>query len=267
MKKLQNLYVASFSGGKDSLAMVLKLISTEYPLDVVLFYDTGKEFDCIYRIAEKVAELCKAHGIQFAHLKSEQSFDYLAFEKPIQCRNGSCKKGYSWCGGSCRWATSKKLEAIQAYYNSLPENVVVVEYVGIAADEVERIEEVRKKRFDGKIKLYPLIEWNMTEAQCKQYCYVEGYDWKVDEGMGEVDLYQILKRVSCWCCGNKNLEELKNIFRYLPKTWEKLKEMQRRTCIPFYIGKWTIFDLEERFKVEGMRYNLFDFAEENNIEL
>ena len=34
-------YIASCSFGKDSLAMVLRLIEEKYPLDEVIFYDTG----------------------------------------------------------------------------------------------------------------------------------------------------------------------------------------------------------------------------------
>lgn len=42
-------YIASCSGGKDSVAMVLGLIEKEFPLDCVVMVDLGKEFDCIYR--------------------------------------------------------------------------------------------------------------------------------------------------------------------------------------------------------------------------
>ena len=266
MKK-KTLYIASFSGGKDSLAMVLKLIKMKWILDIVLFYDTGKEFSCVYKIVEQIKSLCEEKGIEFVHLKPDMDFDYVAFEKPVDCLDGSKKIGYSWCGGRCRWATAMKLDAISKYYATLGEDYFIVEYVGIAADEKERAESKRLQRYDGKAKIYPLIEWNMSEAECKQYCYSEGYNWEVDEGRGKVDLYQILKRVSCWCCGNKNLEELRNIFKYLPVTWEKLKEMQRRTCMPFYDGKWTIFDLEKRFEVEGIGYDLFDFAREQHIDM
>lgn len=37
-------YVASVSFGKDSLAMLLVLIEENWPLDEVIFYDTGMEF-------------------------------------------------------------------------------------------------------------------------------------------------------------------------------------------------------------------------------
>ena len=34
----------------------------------------------------------------------------------------------------------------------------------------------------------------------------------------DVRLYDILDRVSCWCCKNKNRKELKAIYQYLPTT-------------------------------------------------
>ena len=37
-------YIASCSFGKDSLAMLLTLIAKGYPLNEVVFYDTGMEF-------------------------------------------------------------------------------------------------------------------------------------------------------------------------------------------------------------------------------
>ena len=41
-------HIASVSWGKDSLAMLLTLIAKGYPLDEVVFYDTGMEFQAIY---------------------------------------------------------------------------------------------------------------------------------------------------------------------------------------------------------------------------
>jgi len=43
-------YIASVSFGKDSLAMLLRLIEEKKPLDEVVFYNTGMEFKCIYKI-------------------------------------------------------------------------------------------------------------------------------------------------------------------------------------------------------------------------
>ena len=40
-------YIASVSFGKDSLAMLLRLIEENKPLDEVVLYDTGMEFEAI----------------------------------------------------------------------------------------------------------------------------------------------------------------------------------------------------------------------------
>lgn len=59
-----------------------------------------------------------------------------------------------------------------------------------------------------------------------------------------------LDRVSCWCCRNKNIKELKNIYMYLPEYWQKLRGIQSRIDTPFKGEGKSIFDLEERFKKE-----------------
>ena len=65
--------------------------------------------------------------------------------------------------------------------------------------------------------------------------------------------YEILDRVSCWCCTNKNMGELRNIYRYLPEYWDRLKELQRKTCRPMKGDGKSVFDLETRFKLEDAR--------------
>lgn len=58
----------------------------------------------------------------------------------------------------------------------------------------------------------------MSEKDCLQYCYENGWSWQ-ENGY---ELYVLLDRVSCWCCGNKNQKELRNIYEKLPGYWDKL---------------------------------------------
>lgn len=228
-------YIASVSFGKDSLAMLLRLIEENFPLDEVVFYDTGMEFQCIYNIRNKIIPLLEEHNIKFVELKPKEPFEYTMFDKPVKKRNGEMSKGYSWCGGRCRWGTTEKLKAIEKYAKDC------YEYVGIATDEPLRLNKERKGN-----KLFPLAYWNMTEKDCLKYCYDKGFNW-LEDG---IELYSILDRVSCWCCCNKNLKELKNYYKYLPKYWNKLKDMQSKLDRPMKYNKYTVFDLEERFKKE-----------------
>ena len=41
-------YVVSLSGGKDSTAMLLRLLEEKRPVDLILFCDTGLEFPQMY---------------------------------------------------------------------------------------------------------------------------------------------------------------------------------------------------------------------------
>lgn len=70
-------YMASVSFGKDSLAMLLKLIETEKPLDEVIFYNTGMEFECVYHIRDRVIELLKQHNITYTELHPDEPFCIL----------------------------------------------------------------------------------------------------------------------------------------------------------------------------------------------
>ena len=65
-KDLQSKYdIASVSWGKDSLAMLLLLIDKGYPLDEVVFYDTGMEFQAIYNTQDKMLPVLESLGIKF----------------------------------------------------------------------------------------------------------------------------------------------------------------------------------------------------------
>lgn len=139
--------------------------------------------------------------------------------------------------------TSGKLSAIRNHYKEYYPGEEIIEYVGIAVDEPERINNNPRGNI---IKKYPLVDWNMTEEDCLTYCYNRGWNWE-ENG---VELYDILDRVSCYICQNKNLKELKNIYRYLPEYWQRLRGFQSRIDTPFKGKGKSIFDLEERFKKE-----------------
>lgn len=245
------IHIASCSFGKDSLATVLRLIEEGKPLDEVVFYNTGVEFDCIYEIRNRVVDILKDKNIKYTELSPDNHFLYYMMVKPIRYRNQEGKDhpyhyGFQWCGQrGIRWGTSLKTKAMKDYYKSAYGNEQVYEYVGIAADEPSRIK-------DDPFKLYPLVEWGMTEKDCLDYCHSKGFYWmeKGCNGNDSIELYDVLDRVSCWCCGYKNLKELKNIYIYLPEYWERLRGLQSRLSMPMKGEGKSVFDLEERFKKE-----------------
>ena len=236
-------YMASCSFGKDSLAMVLRLIEENKPLDEVVFYDTGMEFQAIYNVRDRLFPLLAENGIKYTELKPKRPFLWSMLEEPHKGKHdGIIRYGYGWCGGMCRWGTHEKLVAIDRYAESIGAKC----YVGIASDEQARIEKERKP-----YKIMPLVGWQMTEKDCLDYCYSMGWNW-MENG---IDLYSILDRVSCWCCCNKNKKELYNIYRYLPKYWERLKDLQskidrpmKKFCNKKHGEYGNVFDMEKVFE-------------------
>ena len=67
----EKLYIVSLSGGKDSTAMLLRLIEEKRPIDRILFCDTGLEFPQMYDHLNKLEQYI---GRKITRLKAEYSF-------------------------------------------------------------------------------------------------------------------------------------------------------------------------------------------------
>ena len=152
-------YIASCSFGKDSLAMVLRLIAENKPLDEVVYWNNGMDFDCIYSIRDKLKPILEQKGIKFTELKPKNEFLYDMLEKPVCKGKPNEHKGYAWCGGVCRWGTKEKIIEIDKYCKNS------YQYIGIAYDEPQRLAKERNPN-----KIFPLADWKMTEKDCLEYC-------------------------------------------------------------------------------------------------
>jgi 3'-phosphoadenosine 5'-phosphosulfate sulfotransferase (PAPS reductase)/FAD synthetase len=230
--------------------MVLYMLEHHLPLDEVMFYDTGMEFEAIYRIRDKLLPILAARGVRYTELSPPAPFLFDMLERPVESKQNGFHLGYGWCGGRCRWGTTRKQQTLDAYN----EGAAAV-YIGFAADEPHRIQGLSPP------KCAPLAEWGLSESDCLAYCRERGFRWlqasPAAEG-GYIDLYDILDRVSCWCCANKNRRELKNIYTYLPDYWARLKALQSKLERPMkrYTNKMygaygRVEQLEEVFKGEA----------------
>lgn len=228
------LHVVSLSGGKDSTAMLLRMLEEGMPVDVILFCDTGLEFDGMYHHIDKLE---KYIGMPITRLKSPYKFDYLFFEHMPKRKNPELlgRKGYSWAGPRNRWCTAMlKIRIIDKFIRGLSKEYEVVQYIGIAADEAERARDFK----------YPLIEWGMTEADCLAYCKERGFDWD--------GLYDIFNRVSCWCCPLQSFDELRKLRKHFPDLWERLRYMDKHTWRKF-LKNYSVEQLDIRFDFEEER--------------
>ncbi len=216
--------------------MIIKMLEKGYRIDEAICIDTGMEFKSMY--------------IHLKHLQRDTQVPItrLTFDKPFlyymldhEKRNGA--KGYKWCGRMCRWGTTLKQQIFSRYIKEKYKNKII-EYQGIAADEPERLLKNQNKKWEVK---YPLAEWEMTEKDALAYCYQKGYSWD--------GLYNHFDRVSCWCCWNKNLKELKAMYHYYNNMWQDLKSLESKIGISFK-DNYSLDQLEARFKREGIQMRL-----------
>ena len=239
--------IVSFSGGKDSTAMLLRMMELKEPIDEVISCDTYKEFPQMYEHIERIKRLVESNGIKFTQLRNPLSFDYWLLEHKPNRRNPDKFReqygdvsGYSWATSRVRWCTTiLKTQVIDKYLKELKEQFNVVECVGIAADETKRI-----NRENNQAKRLPLVEWGWSEADCLNYCYALGYDWG--------GLYNYFDRVSCWCCPLQSLDDLRNLRTHFPQLWDELKDMDKRTWRKFR-ADYSVEELDIRFKFEEQK--------------
>jgi 3'-phosphoadenosine 5'-phosphosulfate sulfotransferase (PAPS reductase)/FAD synthetase len=242
MKKPE-YHVASFSGGKDSTAMVLRMIERGDHLDEVMFCDTTMEHPVMLRHVEKVKQVIEEAGIKFTTLRSERDFEYYLTTHPAKNRKPTSTyyglPGYGWPGNQSRWCTRNlKISLIDSHLSELRETHEVIQYLGIAADEDYRLERETNQNPNHR---HPLRDWGWTEADAMQYCRGKGYDW---EG-----LYEIYNRVSCWCCPLSTYDELRNTRKHFPDLWDRLLDLDRRQFKPFAHG-YSVADFDRRFALE-----------------
>ena len=225
-------HIVSFSGGKDSTAMLMMMIERGMQIDEIINCDTGMEFPGMYEHIKKVGNYI---GREITILKHDYSFEYLMYYKQVVKGRRGGQAGYGWPGFGVRWCTGfLKIKLIDKYLRNKYKDSNIFEYIGIAADEPKRI----------KDKIYPLYSWGIEEKEALKYCYDLGFDWG--------GLYEDFKRVSCWCCPLQPLSELRVLRRNYPELWSELLDMDRKAYNQFR-PDYSVEQLEERFANEDLQ--------------
>lgn len=114
----------------------------------------------------------------------------------------------------------------------------IVQYLGIAADEPERIVKHDKPGFK-----MPLVEIGWDEAFCRQWC----------EGNGLLSpIYTSATRGGCWFCHNQGVDQLRQLRHNYPELWALLLKWDRDSPVSFHADGKTVHDFDLRFCAEDL---------------
>ncbi len=193
-------YIATISGGKDSVTMCDLLLKNGYPVDYILFNDTTNEYDLMYDYIEKLKNYFSIRfGKEIITTIPIRNFKDSVLRKVKRSktphRNGQYV-GLPVASGKamCHLRKTLKINPTDKWIRKNIKEPYQV-YIGYTIDEANRA-------VKSDINIYPLIEYfNMGEKDCKQYL--------VDNEMENI-LYRFLNRTGCKWCRYKDERSCKN---------------------------------------------------------
>ena len=100
-----------------------------WPMDILLFVDTGLEFPQMYEHIDKLEQYLQ---FPIMRLKPPHTFEYLFYEYAPPRKNPALEglPGLSWPGPQCRWCTARlKTRIIDRYLRELKKEFEVVQYI------------------------------------------------------------------------------------------------------------------------------------------
>lgn len=145
-------YVVSYGGGINSTAMIVYLVKNKFPLDYVVFSDTGNEMPETYEYLKIIQKYLMKKRIPFKIVKVRNNTSLSD-----RCLKRKVIPSQIW-----RWCTrDMKVTPIHAFYRKL--HAHIYQYMGIDYDEVHRM---KPAKVDYVTNLYPLIDYKIGREEC-----------------------------------------------------------------------------------------------------
>ncbi|WP_407399644.1 hypothetical protein [Treponema sp.] len=117
------------------------------------------------------------------------------------------------------------------------QKINIVHYIGIAADEPERI----KRHIIKDDKIMPLVQIDWDEDLC-------GLEAQYLDMLSPT--YNGATRDGCFFCHNQGVGQLRNLRHNFPELWEKLLKLDNDSPITFHVDGHTVHDFDRRFALE-----------------
>lgn len=214
------LHIAGVSGGKDSVAQLIVAKEHNEPLDEavyceVMFSDTisgelPEHRDFIYLKVKPFVE--DVLQVPFVILRSKKN--YLDVFNHVISRGERAGKIHGFAIPSmCAINRDCKIPPITKYWKS--KGTDVVQYVGIAADEPERLERLR-----GTNQISLLEKYGITERQAFDICREHGL---------LSPIYAFAQRNGCWFCPNCQDDEWAHMIYEHEELFDLLVDLELNT--------------------------------------
>lgn len=209
-------YIASFSGGKDSMATILLCFMQKLPLDRVVYcrvlYDNelSAEFPEHEQFLEKHAfPYIRAMGYKLDIVVPEKTYLDIFFETRQRGKYAGLglSNGFPMAG-RCYVQERCKLRSLRKYFKQHPD---CVQYVGFTADETERLARL------GNNQRSLLAEHNITQFEAKMLCHQHNM---------LSPIYNWTSRNGCWFCPSMGKSQLHRLFFSYPELADKLCDLE-----------------------------------------
>lgn len=253
-------HIASCSGGKDSIATVILAHEHNEPLDMIIFAEvmfdeniSGELPEHIEFIKNKAFPLFESWGYKTKILHADKTymdnFNRIARRSKVPERNGK-RYGFPMVG-KCLMNDLCKVGPIRNFLKSQKE---IVQYIGIAIDEPERLARVK---ISDVPKMSLLEKYNYTEQMsfdlCKRYDLLS-------------PIYDFAPRGGCWFCPNARKGELRYLYNNHRDLFDKLVELEKEPNLIGYcwntLTKTKITDIGKNFRLEDCQMTIFDWLKE-----
>lgn len=207
-------HIACCSFGKDSLATIILAYLHGEPLDEIVYarvmFDKNRSAEVPEHeeFVNKVAVPALQYlGYKVTIVESETTATDCFFR--VRCKGADKGKTGGWpIPGRCDVQRDCKLKTVRRYNQSLG-NEEVIQYLGIALDEPERLARMSK----NQVSL--LAKYGVTEAGATFICKFFGLYSPV---------YDFSNRGGCFFCPNAKLKELRHLKEHHPDLWGILLE-------------------------------------------
>lgn len=161
---------------------------------------------------------------------------HIPIFKVERIRGFPMRKG-QWCTSDLKRTAIQKAQREPSGTGTVKNPAV--QYVGIAADETERL-----KRLDGTTKISPLAAVGWTEAVCRKWC---------EQNDLLSPIYKDSTRGGCWFCHNQSVGQLRLLRKNYPEYWALLLKWDTDSPVSFKPDGHTVHDYDQRFQLEDER--------------